>query len=65
MTNKAQRNEDTFDDLFPFEYQGGGYFRRRGVPKGESADIIHGEQAVRFLYDNIQRQKNMNALVGI
>jgi len=26
-------------DLFPFEYTGGGYFRRRGVPKGESADI--------------------------
>ena len=43
-------------DLFPFEYQGGGYFRKRGVPTGISADMLHGEQAVQFLYDEIKRQ---------
>lgn len=31
---------------FPFEYVGGGYFRRKGVPKGEVADMLHGQQVV-------------------
>lgn len=22
-------------DIFPFDYKGGGYFRRRGIPKGK------------------------------
>jgi hypothetical protein len=44
--------------LFPFDYQGGGYFRRKGVPKGISADILHAEQAVQFLYDEIKRHNN-------
>jgi len=28
----------TLSKLFPFEYQGGGYFRRKGVKKGEKAE---------------------------
>ena len=40
----------TLDELFPFEYSGGGYFRRKGVPKGDVADILHGMQAVGYLY---------------
>jgi len=35
--------------LFPFEYSGGGYFRLKGVPKGEPAKILHGEEAIKFL----------------
>lgn len=36
---------------FPFEYVGGGYFRRKGVPKGQTAEMLHGEQVVDALID--------------
>jgi len=42
-------------ELFPFEYQGGGYFRKRDIPIGKNAEILHGEQAVKFLYDQIEK----------
>lgn len=31
---------------FPFEYKGGGYFREKGVPKGEPAKVLHGDHAI-------------------
>lgn len=31
---------------FPFEYVGGGYWRARGVDRGEVAETLHGEQVV-------------------
>jgi hypothetical protein len=33
-------------DDFPFEYKGGGFFRQKGIPVGESADMRHGEEIV-------------------
>ncbi len=33
-------------DLFPFRYVGTGYFRRKGVPAGEPAEIVHGMGAI-------------------
>jgi hypothetical protein len=42
------------DELFPFEYKGGGYFRRKGVPEGQSAEILHGEEAIKFLIKQIK-----------
>jgi len=45
----SQRKE--LDELFPFEYQGGGYFRMKGVKKGESAPILHGMEAIEYLFD--------------
>ena len=38
------------EEVFPFEYEGGGHFRRNGVPKGTSAETLHGAEAVRYLY---------------
>jgi len=32
-------------DIFPFDYQGGGYFRRKGVPVGSPPPILHGNEA--------------------
>lgn len=43
------------EELFPFEYQGGGYFRKRNVKKGEAADILHGREAIQYLYDAIKQ----------
>ena len=37
-------------DLFPYEYSGGGYFREKGVPKGKTAEILHGMEAIKYLY---------------
>ena len=41
-------------DIFPFEYQGGGYFRRKGVPVGISAEMLHGKEAVEYVYEAIK-----------
>jgi len=38
-------------EMFPFDYVGGGYFRKKGVKKGEKADILHGEQVPQFIYE--------------
>lgn len=46
----------TLDEVFPFEYIGGGYFRRKGVPRGVSADILHGMQAVEFVREAIAEE---------
>ena len=43
------------DDVFPFEYQGGGYFRRKGIPKGVTAEILHGQQAIEYLYNELTK----------
>jgi preprotein translocase subunit SecB len=40
-------------DMFQYEYKGGGYFRLKGVPKNKVAPILHGEEAVKFVYDKI------------
>ena len=38
-------------EIFKYEYVGGGYFRKRGVPKKTTAPILHGEQAITHLYN--------------
>ncbi len=40
-------------ELFPYEYVSTGYFRQKGVPKGESAELLHGMQAIEYLYDRM------------
>ncbi len=39
------------EDTFPFDYIGGGYFRRRGVAKGTSAEVLHGREAIQWLIE--------------
>jgi len=38
---------------FAFEYVGGGYFRTKGIPKGISAPMLHGETIIKALLDHI------------
>ena len=40
-----------FETIFPFEYQGGGYFRRKGIPQGKPAEMLHGIEAVQYLFN--------------
>lgn len=54
----ADKTLPPLKEIFPYDYQGGGYFRMRGVPKGETAPILHGQQAVEFLYDKIKEALN-------
>jgi len=44
-------------DPFPFEYMGGGYFRRKGVPKGQPAEMLHGMEVVEYLYAQLEASK--------
>jgi hypothetical protein len=37
--------ERTRED-FRFKYVGGGYFRDKNIPKGEKADVRHGEEII-------------------
>ena len=46
----------SLNELFNFEYVGTGYFRERGVKKGDKAKIIHGQEAIDLIYANM---KNM------
>ena len=43
--------------LFPFEYVGGGFFRKRGVSKGTSAEMLHGEEVITYLYKAMKRSE--------
>jgi hypothetical protein len=54
QTMKIEPNE--LDKLFPFEYQGGGYFRRKGTTKEQNAEILHGQEAIKYLYDIMKNQ---------
>ena len=49
-------------EVFDFEYAGGGYFRKKGVPKNTPASILHGDEAIKFLYSKIQNHLG-NALI--
>lgn len=40
--------------IFPYKYVGGGYFREKKVSKGGALKILHGEEAIKFLYDHIK-----------
>ena len=37
--------ERTRED-FRFKYEGGGYFRDKSIPKGEKAEVRHGEEII-------------------
>lgn len=47
-------------DIFPFDYKGGGYFRERGVKIGESAQTLHGEKAIEYLYEKMMNILHSN-----
>ena len=47
--------ERTRED-FRFKYVGGGYFRDKTIPKGEKADVRHGEEIIdEFCQELIKR----------
>jgi hypothetical protein len=48
----------TLEEIFPYEYVGGGYFRKKGVAKGDKADIIHGPEVPKFIYDALTKKED-------
>lgn len=44
------------EDYFPFEYVGGGYYRQKGVPIGERAEMLHGQGAADYLIKKLSQQ---------
>lgn len=41
-------------DVFPFEYKSAGYFRLKSVAKKKKALILHGEEAIEFVYQKLK-----------
>lgn len=48
-----------YDD-FPFEYVGGGYFRKCGIPKGRKAETLHGQEAIDFVLAKLADARREN-----
>jgi len=38
---------------FPYEYQGGGFWRKKDVPVGTKAETLHGSQVIEFIHNAI------------
>ena len=53
-SNNESKDTPSLNILFPFEYLGGGYFRRKGVAKYVKAEVLHGMEAVEYLYEKIK-----------
>lgn len=49
----------SLEDVFPFTYVGVGMFRKKGFPEGEVAPILHGMEAIKFLFNAMQAQKKV------
>jgi len=48
-----QKEVKSLKKAFPFDYLGGGYFRRKGIEKGKSTEILHGSEAIEYLYSKL------------
>lgn len=48
---QLQARKDLLDKLesFPFGYVGGGYFRDKRIPKGDKAEVLHGDELLKQL----------------
>lgn len=42
------------EDIFPFVYAGSGFFRRKGVPKGDKAATLHAMQAIDYVLEQVK-----------
>ena len=51
--NLTKEERKQLAKLFPFEYSGGGYFREKGIAKGVSAEMFHGQEAIEYLFSKI------------
>lgn len=56
--NNENKTLPSLDVLFPFDYEGGGYFRQKGVAKYVKAEVLHGMEAVEYLYERIKEYES-------
>jgi len=54
-TDRSCSEELELKDVFPYKYVGGGYFRSTVIKKGETANILHGDQAIKFLFESMKK----------
>lgn len=57
MMEENSNQEVKLEDVFPYEYVSGGYFRRKGIKRGKIANIIHGMEAINILFENMNKVK--------
>lgn len=46
----------TLKEIFPYKYMGGGVFRLKDVPKDVVAPILHGDEAIKFLFAEMLKE---------
>jgi hypothetical protein len=59
--NALELIEQTKKD-FRFGYVGGGHFRDKNVPKGDTADMVHGDQIIEEFCKELISKASQNAL---
>lgn len=52
-----------FNDLADFEYVGGGYFRKKGFNKGETAPILHGPEVLKLVQSACTENETLRQLI--
>lgn len=62
-TASDQASINKYQDIFPFRYVGGGYFRRNDVPKGVKADTLHAMQAIDYVIDQMKHYQDAVEIV--
>ena len=53
LENAQKRDMPPLNAIFPYEYIGGGFWRQKAVKRGEKAKILHGDEAIKFLYEKM------------
>ena len=51
------KDKKKLEEVFPYTYEGGGYFREIGVPQGHKAKIIHGMEAIKIIFENMSNME--------
>lgn len=54
LQDPAQRAFALLERLASFEYKGGGYYRKKGVPKGKTAEMLHGSQIQELIEEFLE-----------
>lgn len=57
--------ESEIRELFPYEYVSGGWFRQKGVKKGQPAEeMVHGDQAIEEFVRRLVSALNFRGLLA-
>ena len=56
-----QNEIDELNELFPFEYLTGRYFRKKGIKKRVKSELRHGIEAIEYIYRKMKEKIDIPA----